>query len=46
MAVPLYHAAFGYSARKLLANCCNFLLNNYEEITDPGKSHDLHVMIT
>lgn len=44
VAVPLYHAAFGYSARKLLANCCNFLLNNYEEITDPGHEALLHLL--
>jgi len=35
--IPLYHAAFRYSTTKLLANCTNFLLNHYKEVSDPGE---------
>ena len=43
--VPLYYAAFRYSATKLLANCCNFLLNHYDKVDDPGESCESHVTL-
>ena len=45
MVVPLYYAAFRYSATKLLANCCNFLLNHYDKVDDPGESCDSRVIL-
>ena len=43
--VPLYYAAFRYSATKLLANCSNFLLNHYDKVDDPGESCESRVIL-
>lgn len=42
--VPLYYAAFRYSAPRLLANCCHFLLVNYKDVSDPGHEALLHLL--
>ena len=42
--VPLYYAAYRYSAPRLLANCCHFMLVNYKDVSDPGESVPLSIM--
>ena len=42
--VPLYYTAFQYNTPSLLANCCHFLLMDYDKVVDDGHTTLLHIL--
>lgn len=46
VAIPLYYAAFQFSAPKLLANCQNYILSNYKDLEKDDPNHEtlLHIL--
>lgn len=42
--VPLYYTAFRFNTPSLLANCCHFLLMNYDQVADEEHTTLLHIL--
>ena len=42
--VPLYYTAFRFNTPSLLANCCHFLLMNYDQVADEVHTTLLHIL--